>query len=311
MNKLELPTNKIGKYLREISVVVIGVAITLSLSYWIGVRNEKRDIALHLHAIKMELEENTKALEYLIERSKFAVEYTNYLWSHDEKSLNKDSLKNYIPECYSMPIFELKTNAFEMFKSSGIMRLVTDKKLLRMIWNVYEEFTMLKQACDEHNKIKWSFLEKEIPLIKMDRGQVKTDIIPMYDFYRIDLPNSLRSEFKVVLKSTKKTLSKLEETKMIKQFIASEFKFDYAADEDLDKYLGVYSSDQVPVIITITKVNKRLFIETTGLPTFPLKAIAADKFEFEEAGVILEFNPSDKTMILEQDGEIFNFVREN
>ena len=42
---------KSGKYLREISVVVIGVAITLSVSYWIGVKNEKRDMALHLRAI--------------------------------------------------------------------------------------------------------------------------------------------------------------------------------------------------------------------------------------------------------------------
>ena len=83
MINLKNSTKKIGKYLREISVVVIGVAITLSVSVWLGNRNEKKDIALHLHAIKMELEENEKNLENLIERLKLAAEYTNYLLSHD------------------------------------------------------------------------------------------------------------------------------------------------------------------------------------------------------------------------------------
>ena len=35
--------NKIGKYLREISVSVIGVAITLSASYWIGITDHQQN----------------------------------------------------------------------------------------------------------------------------------------------------------------------------------------------------------------------------------------------------------------------------
>jgi hypothetical protein len=67
MNESKISMKKIGKYLREISVVVIGVAVTLSASYWLGVKSEKRDIALHLHAIKMELEENAQDLGDIIE----------------------------------------------------------------------------------------------------------------------------------------------------------------------------------------------------------------------------------------------------
>jgi len=80
--------------------------------------------------------------------------------------------------------------------------------------------------------------------------------------------------------------------------------------EELDKYLGVYSSKQLPLKITITKANGMLLGQGTGQPSFPLGAIAKDKFEFRRAGVILEFNPSDKTMILRQGGGVFNFERE-
>jgi len=37
-----------------------------------------------------------------------------------------------------------------------------------------------------------------------------------------------------------------------------------------------------------------------------LEATEKDKFEFKQAGVILEFNLTDKTMILKQGGGIFN-----
>jgi CubicO group peptidase (beta-lactamase class C family) len=80
--------------------------------------------------------------------------------------------------------------------------------------------------------------------------------------------------------------------------------------EDLDKYLGVYSSKQLPLKMTITKVDNRLFGQGTGQPSFPLEAVGKDKFEFKQAGVVLEFNPTDKTMILRQGGGVFNFERE-
>ena len=41
---------------------------------------------------------------------------------------------------------------------------------------------------------------------------------------------------------------------------------------------------------------------------FPLYAIAENKFETE--GFIFEFNPNDKTMKAEKEGEIFNLVKE-
>jgi CubicO group peptidase (beta-lactamase class C family) len=88
------------------------------------------------------------------------------------------------------------------------------------------------------------------------------------------------------------------------------FKTYYVSDEDLDKYLGVYSNEQIPGKTTITKANGKLICQSTGQSSFPLEATDKDKFESEEVGVILEFNPTDKTMVGKQGGGIFNFERE-
>ena len=45
-SKLSITVKKTGKYLREISVVVIGVAVTLSASYWISNNMEVSDDSL-------------------------------------------------------------------------------------------------------------------------------------------------------------------------------------------------------------------------------------------------------------------------
>ena len=308
--------NKIGKYLRELSVVVLGVAITLSASVWISSKNEKRDIALHLQAIRMELEENAKDIGDIVEFLKPTVRYVTYLQSHNKKSLNKDTLASYATVVYTVsPMATFKTNAFEMFRNSGTMRLMNDRELLLAIWNVYDELTFLKQLSDEHVKRHWNYMEKDMSLIDVDDEEIEfgRDIIPMYDFYRkAGGFNAIVVVSEKFLNDIEEMIVRLDETEVIKHLKTSEFKSTAVTDEDLDKYLGVYSSDQVPVIMTITKAYKRLYVQATGQPALSLDAIAEHKFKIRNAGtgVILEFNPTDKTIILHQDGEIYNFVRE-
>jgi hypothetical protein len=307
ISKFKNSIKKSGKYMREISVVVIGVAITLSVSYWISVQNEKRDMALHLRAIKMELQENAGDIGKLVETLKPACRYADYLRMHDKKSLDKDSLNNYFLFCYDAPPnFTFKTNAFEMFKTSGTMRLMNDKELLMEIWNVYDGIHILKEIIDEHNKLKWDFIEKEISLVDADKdGNIECNIIPMYDFYKkTGIPYKLLNSSEAILKITHELFLKL----MILQLETSKLKTYRVTDEDLDKYLGVYSCDQVPFQLTITKSNKQLFGQLTGQLPAHLPATAKNKFKFE--GVTLEFHPTDKTIVVNRDGIIFKFARE-
>jgi D-alanyl-D-alanine carboxypeptidase len=95
-----------------------------------------------------------------------------------------------------------------------------------------------------------------------------------------------------------------------KQYSMPAFKTISIKTEDLDKYLGVYSSTQVPIKITITKDNSALIAQGEGQPAFPLEATEKDKFKFDPAGVEMEFNPAKNEMTLKQGGGSFLFTKE-
>ena len=81
--------------------------------------------------------------------------------------------------------------------------------------------------------------------------------------------------------------------------------------EDLDKYLGVYASKQIPLKITVSKDNALLIAQATGQSAFPLDPLAtANNFKFEQAGLEMEFNPETKQMVLKQAGAKYTFTKE-
>lgn len=95
-----------------------------------------------------------------------------------------------------------------------------------------------------------------------------------------------------------------------KEYEIPTFKSSEMTSEELDKYTGVYASSQLPMKITVTKNNKTLIAQATGQPSFPLEATGKDKFKFDQALLVMEFNPAEKTMILKQGGGVFNFAKE-
>ena len=207
MRKPKKSRKTIGNYLIEISVVVIGVAITLSVTFWISRTSEKRDMSLFLNAIKMELNDNIKTLENAIEDLKSSVRYTEYLQSHDEKELNRDTIKFYNDAFYSVLKYSFMTNAFEMFKGSGVMRLMSDKELLMSLWDVYEEIEGAKTVSEWYFQEKWGEMKNEVSLL-IEGQDVK--VAPMYKFYTMKMPIMITTHYEKVLKRSKETVAKLE-----------------------------------------------------------------------------------------------------
>ena len=80
--------------------------------------------------------------------------------------------------------------------------------------------------------------------------------------------------------------------------------------EELDQYLGSYSSVQIPLKITITKNNDKLFAQATGQSAFPLDPAAANVFKFEMAGIVITFIPDKHEFILEQGGGRYTYTKD-
>ena len=95
-----------------------------------------------------------------------------------------------------------------------------------------------------------------------------------------------------------------------KDYTVPTFKTILIKTEDLDKYMGVYSSTQIPIKITITKDNATLIAQAPGQSSFRLDAAENDKFKFDAAGIMMEFNPIKNQMTLKQGGGIFLFTKE-
>ena len=179
MNRTKIYIKKTVKFIRELSVVVIGIAITVSVGLWINNINNKKDLNLYLDAIKLELEKNIEDHDKELVILQRSVDYANYLRANDKKSLNADTIDNYINAYYTTQVNKNKTNAFEMFKLSGIMRLMNDKELLLSIWEAYTFMDESKILAEIGLQFKIEEIKKELPLIAAG----KKDFIPMYTYY--------------------------------------------------------------------------------------------------------------------------------
>jgi CubicO group peptidase (beta-lactamase class C family) len=80
--------------------------------------------------------------------------------------------------------------------------------------------------------------------------------------------------------------------------------------EILEKYVGIYSSPGFPLKITVTRDAGTLYAQASGQSAFPLEATAADKFKFDRARIVMEFNAEKNQMTLKQGGRETVFTKE-
>lgn len=82
------------------------------------------------------------------------------------------------------------------------------------------------------------------------------------------------------------------------------------SEEDRQSYLGTYASADFPLKLTVTQENTKLFAQATGQGAFPLEATAHHNFRFLPAGIVIVFNPTERSLVLSQAGKSYTFKRE-
>jgi CubicO group peptidase (beta-lactamase class C family) len=78
--------------------------------------------------------------------------------------------------------------------------------------------------------------------------------------------------------------------------------------KELAPLLGNYSNMQLPLKITVTNSNGVLTAQATGQSAFELEAIGNNKFKYEPAGILMEFDPDDHSFLLKQGGGTYKFI---
>jgi len=75
-----------------------------------------------------------------------------------------------------------------------------------------------------------------------------------------------------------------------KPYKIPDFKTVAISADKLSAYEGEYTSEQLPLVITVKQDGGRLTAQATGQPSFPLDAISESEFRFDQAGVVMIFN---------------------
>ena len=95
-----------------------------------------------------------------------------------------------------------------------------------------------------------------------------------------------------------------------KPFEIPAFESVEVSPEVLDKYVGVYSSPEVPVKFTITRKGVTLYVQPGEQSAAPLQAMAQDRFGIESAGIVFEFDAAKNQMIQKRGGRERVFTKE-
>jgi CubicO group peptidase (beta-lactamase class C family) len=77
-----------------------------------------------------------------------------------------------------------------------------------------------------------------------------------------------------------------------KPYTIPDFKTVLLPGENLTTYEGEYTSEQLPLVITVKRDGDKLTAQATGQPSFPLSAVSETEFRFDQAGIVMIFSIS-------------------
>lgn len=178
---------KFGKYFRELSIVIIGVAVTLAASSIISSIQERKNLKLQVNAIYSELEDNRQRIQTLAEFYKDTEKMQNLLLEDYRYpgSVHKDSISKLYHIISRSAPFIYKRNAYGMFINSGGMKDFNNKKILLDITECYALIQTLKESYDLYMDLKVDVfknlltLETELLVDQMDIKAIPT----LYNFH--------------------------------------------------------------------------------------------------------------------------------
>ncbi|MDR0989537.1 MAG: hypothetical protein LBM06_08820 [Prevotellaceae bacterium] len=171
MKKIPLPKLKPGNYLRELSIVIIGIGVTLSAGNFVTSCNDRRELAVQMQAVYTELGENKVKLEAYLDHLDHQATFTYFLWRYTQSGqpIPKDSLTaqgyDQLIGIYPMDL-QFKHNAYDLLLGSGKVLLIEDKKLLSTLGNCYADLAIIKESWENLNGMKQYVL---LDLLNNDR----------------------------------------------------------------------------------------------------------------------------------------------
>lgn len=154
---------KLGDYLRQLSIVVLGIVITFLGSDWISNQSRQKEVRAAMQLVIEELKYNKLQLKQFENEYGTDCRMALMLISHDFDSdrLPIDTLQKYERFVTSIYTFSYTTDALEVLKSSSLMQQISDKRLLLDMLHTYNKLKItsaeIKSYCDMKEEVLFSF----------------------------------------------------------------------------------------------------------------------------------------------------------
>lgn len=137
---------RMGDYIRQTSIVVIGVLITFTGSELVTNCSEQKDIKSTMLLIRDELKNNRTKFENIVSEFSEDEQLSDLLMRHDMnmRTIPEDSLRLFATTLGHIRGFAYTRNALNILQNSMLMQKIPDKEFLLSLVEVYERLEGFK-----------------------------------------------------------------------------------------------------------------------------------------------------------------------
>lgn len=150
----------IFSYLRELSVVIIGILITLSITNLINNYNRQKDLDGMLSLVKQELYENLESLDGVQRRWEGEAHIFSVIRKNDFNidAIPVDTLGKYYYAIGALHGFSGKTDSYDVLKASTQVQYIKHKGLLQNLSYAYSRISALNDQLTIYSEKKADYM---------------------------------------------------------------------------------------------------------------------------------------------------------
>lgn len=160
MNFRSFTTWKIGDFILQLLVVILGIVVTFAASNAVSERTKAKEVAKAMEIVRNELERNLKDFDQITERLRLEQRICRYIRSYEKhiEDASADTLRKYLSMPFQVSSFIPASDAMEMLRASSLLPNVENKELVLDILKAYNGLQEVKETVD------WYYTTKQ------DRG---------------------------------------------------------------------------------------------------------------------------------------------
>lgn len=178
-------TWKIGDYVLQLSVVVIGIVVTFAGSNALEERAKAKELVQAMQIVKSELELNRQEVirvTGILQNERNGCSYLLHYKDHI-RDANPDTLRMYLYTPFISELYAYTDDALEMLKASSLVQQIQNKETVLQLIKAYNKL----KSVDEIFRWYYNSKEKEADLITKDPDFVmqNTELMKKGDIYEV------------------------------------------------------------------------------------------------------------------------------